>query len=260
MHDDLTGRTALVTGGSRGIGRACCLALTRAGANVAVNYRSNQAAARKTVEECEAIASEVTTGSSSARVISVQADVSQPADVDRMIAEVERELGPIDLLINNAGVFDHVPHEETTLDVWQRALDNNLTSAYLVTWAVKPGMIERNFGRIVNVTSIAALRGRPTCIAYSVSKAGLTAFTKGVAEALAPHNIRVNAVAPGLIATEILDVVEQERLDALVSTTPMERIGQPDDIAEVVLFLLSNQSRFMTGQTVVASGGRVLLP
>lgn len=255
MENDLTGRTALVTGGSRGIGRACCLALARAGARVAVNYRSQESAAAETVRLIKSID---TNGATPA--IAVQADVSNPADVERMIDDVERELGPIELLVNNAGVFDHVPHEETTLDVWQRALDNNLTSAYLVTWALKPGMIERSFGRIVNITSIAALRGRPTCIAYAVSKAGLTSFTKSAAEALAPHNIRMNAVAPGLIDTEILDGVSQERLDALVSTTPLARIGQPDDIAEVVLFLLSERSRFMTGQTVVASGGRVLLP
>lgn len=260
MDNDLTGRTALVTGGSRGIGRACCLTLARAGASVAVNYRSNESAAQETLRQIECISSEGATGSAGARAIAVQADVSQPGDVDRMIAEVKRELGPIELLVNNAGVFDHVPHEETTFDVWRRALDNNLTSAYLVTWAVKPGMIERNFGRIVNITSIAALRGRPTCIAYAVSKAGLTSFTKSVAEALAPHNIRMNAVAPGLIDTEILDGVEQQRLDELIAATPLGRIGRPDDIAEVVLFLLSERSRFMTGQTLVASGGRVLLP
>lgn len=252
MANDLTGRTALVTGGSRGIGRACCLALARAGANVAVNYRSNEAAARETIEQIKATAE--------VRAVAVQADVSQPGDVNRLIADVERELGPIELLVNNAGVFDHVSHEQTTLDVWRRALDNNLTSAYLVTWGVKPGMIERNFGRIVNVTSIAALRARPTCIAYAVSKAGLTSFTKSVAEALAAHNIRVNAVAPGLIDTEILDGVARERLDELVAATPLGRIGRPEDIADVVLFLLSDQSRFMTGQTVVASGGRVVLP
>lgn len=257
MDNDLTGRTALVTGGSRGIGRACCLALARSGTKVAVNYRSNETAAQETVRQIKA----VTEGAiDAAGAITVRADVSQPGDVERMVANVERELGPIELLVNNAGVFDHVSHEETTLEVWQRALDNNLTSAYLVTWAVKSGMIERNFGRIVNVTSIAALRGRPTCIAYAVSKAGLTSFTKSAAEALAPHNIRMNAVAPGLIDTEILDGVEQERLDELVAATPLRRIGQPDDIAEVVLFLLSERSRFMTGQTVVASGGRVLLP
>lgn len=258
MDTNLTGRTALVTGGSRGIGRACSLALARSGANVAVNYRSNESAAQETLRQINAATPRGATGSASA--IAVQADVSQPADVARMIADVERGLGPIELLVNNAGVFDHVSHEETTLAVWQRALDNNLTSAYLVTWAVKPGMIDRKFGRIVNVTSIAALRGRPACIAYAASKAGLTSFTKSVAEALAPYNIRVNAVAPGLIDTEILDGVAQDRLDELVAGTPLGRIGEPDDIADVVLFLLSEQSRFMTGQTVVASGGRVLLP
>lgn len=251
MDTELADRTALVTGGGRGIGRACCLQLARSGARVAVNYRANQQTADETVELVR---------SAGGTAVAVQADVSREEDTERLVREVERELGPIDLLVNNAGVFDYVSHEETTPEIWRRAIDNNLTSAYLVTWAVKSGMIERRFGRIVNIASIAALRGRPMSIAYSVSKAGMVALTKSLSEAVAPFDIRVNAVAPGLIETEILDGVDEQQLAKIVQTTPLRRIGQPDDISELVLFLLSERSRFMTGQTLVASGGRVLLP
>jgi NAD(P)-dependent dehydrogenase (short-subunit alcohol dehydrogenase family) len=190
----------------------------------------------------------------------VQADVSQPNEVDELVADVERILGPVDLLVNNAGVFDYVSHAETTLEIWQRTLDNNLTSAYLVTWAVKDSMLERDFGRIVNMSSISALRPRPNSIAYAASKAGLIGLTKSLAEAVADKNLRVNGIAPGLIETDIIADVDQAALDTIIQATPMKRIGTPEEIAELATFLLSERSRFMTGQTLVASGGRVMLP
>lgn len=246
-----TNRTALVTGGSRGIGRACCLRLAKAGARVAVNCRSDQAAAEETARLVEA---------AGARAFIIRADISVPAEVDRMVAEVTAALGPIDLLVNNAGVFDYVPHTATTPEIWKRSLDVNLTGTYLVTWAVKDGMVERGYGRIVNITSISAVQPRPMSIAYSASKAGVVAFTKSVAAALAPHHVRVNAVAPGLIETEILDGVDQQALNRIIEATPMKRIGTPDEVAALVLFLLSDDSSFTTGQTVDASGGRAMLP
>jgi 3-oxoacyl-[acyl-carrier protein] reductase len=252
MNDrPLAGRTALVTGGAKGIGRSCCLRLAEAGVNIVVNYRSSEEQARETaamVQEC------------GVRSLPIRADVASPEQVASMVRDVESALGPVDLLVNNAGVFDLLSHEETSLEVWRRTLDVNLTGAYLVTWAVKPGMIERGFGRIVNIASIAGLRPRPTSIAYAVSKAGLISFTQSLAEALAPHNIRVNAVAPGLIDTEIIAGVGRERINAIVQSTPLGRIGQGDDIADAVLFLLSDESRFVTGQTLVVCGGRVMLP
>jgi len=247
----LTGRVALVTGGSRGIGRACCLRLAKEGAQVAVNYLHGAEAAAETVRQIEAFGG---------RAVAVQANVADPAEVDRMIASVTAELGPVDLLVNNAGVFEYVPHQELTLELWQRTLTTNLTGAYLVTWGVKEQMVTRGFGRIVNMTSISALQPRPMSMAYAASKAGLVAFTKSLAVALAPHNIRVNAVAPGLIDTEILDGVDQTQLDRLIEATPMGRIGQPEEIAALVYFLLSEESSFTTGQTIVSSGGRATLP
>lgn len=244
-------RTALVTGGSRGIGRAVCVRLAKSGANVAVNYVGNESAAHETAD---LVAAE-------GRIAHVvRADVAAWDDVQQMVRDVEQTLGPIDLLVNNAGVFDYVTHAETTPDVWRRQIDVNLTGVYNATWAVKDGMIARRFGRIVNIASIAGLRPRPMAIAYAASKAGVISFTQSVGEALAGHNIRMNAVAPGLIDTEILDGVEQSALDSLINATPISRIGKPDDVADLVEFLLSERSAFITGQTVVVDGGRVMLP
>ena len=245
------GKTALVTGGSRGIGRACCLRLGEAGARVAVNFCSNEDAAIETARLVEEA------GSSA---ICVRADVASAGDVDRMIGEIDSKLGPVDLLVNNAGVFDYVSHAGTTRAIWQRTIDVNLTGAFLVAWAVKDGMIERGYGRIVNMSSISALDARPMSIAYSASKAGLVGLTKSLAAALAPHKIRVNAVAPGLIDTEILEGVEQSVLERLIDATPMKRIGTPEEIAAMVFFLLSDESGFTTGQTIVSDGGRVMRP
>jgi 3-oxoacyl-[acyl-carrier protein] reductase len=244
-------RTALVTGGSRGIGRACCVRLARAGARVAINYRSDEAAARETAQLVEA---------AGARSLVVQADVSVPDEVERMVGEVTAALGPVDLLVNNAGVFDYVPHTEATLEIWRRTLEVNLTGTFLVTWAVKDAMVARRYGRIVNMTSISALEARPMSIAYAASKAGVVGFTKSIAAALAADNVRVNAVAPGLIDTEILDGVSPQALERIIDNTPMKRIGTPDEVAGLVQFLLSDESSFTTGQTIVASGGRVMLP
>lgn len=251
VNNDFSGRTALVTGGSRGIGRVCVEMLARHGASVAVNFRTNADAAQEAVE---------TVVAAGQRAIAVQADVSDESQVQSMIETVERELGPVELLVNNAGVFHHVDHEATDIDIWNQTMACNLTGVFLVTWAVKQKMIERGFGRIVNVSSISALRARPNAIAYATSKAGLTGFTKSVAEALAGNNVRMNAIAPGLIDTDILNDVEQSKIDELVAATPLGRIGTREDVADLARFLLSEESRFITGQTLVVSGGRVMLP
>lgn len=248
---DFENRNVLVTGGSRGIGRACCERLARAGANVAINYHSAKGEAEETCRRVEALG---------VGAMTVQADVTDPAAVEEMVDAIRDRLGPIDMLVNNAGIFEYVMHDQTTLDHWRRTIDVNLTSMYIVTWAVKEQMIERKFGRIVNMSSISALRSRPYGIAYAASKAGIIAFTQSTAEALITDNIRINAVAPGLIETEIIQDVDPSTLERIVDQTPMGRIGQPVEIADLVHFLLSDASSFMIGQTLVASGGRVMLP
>lgn len=251
MNQEFAGRTALVTGGSRGIGRACAEMLARHGASVAVNFRADADSAQEVIDVVSAAGQ---------RAIAVQADVSDEAQVQSMIETIEQELGAVDLLINNAGVFHFVDHAATDIEIWNQTMACNLTGVFLVTWAVKQKMIERKFGRIVNMSSISALRARPNAIAYAASKAGVTGFTKSVAEAFAGDNIRVNAIAPGLIDTDILSGVEQSTLDSIVAATPLGRIGTPEDVADLARFLLSEESRFITGQTLVVGGGRVMLP
>ena len=251
MNEEFNGRVALVTGGSRGIGRACCERLAEGGADVAINYVSNEKEAQETARRVEA---------AGRRAHIVRGDISSPEQVQAMVDEIVDQLGPIDLLVNNAGIFDWVSHTETTLEIWRREMDINVTGTFLVTWAVKDGMIERGFGRIINMSSTSGLRARPMSIPYATTKAAIVGFTKSLAEALARDNVRVNAVAPGLIETQIIDGVTPAALDRIVENSPIPRIGQPAEVAEIVAFLLSDRSSFMTGQTIVTSGGRVMLP
>jgi 3-oxoacyl-[acyl-carrier protein] reductase len=251
VPEEFAGKVALVTGGARGIGRAICLALARKGARVAINYCRSEGPAQETLDEVRALGADA---------VLVRADVSVQADVTAMVQRIEHVLGPVELLVNNAGIFHLVTHEQLTPEIWQRTLDVNLTGTYHVIWAVKESMIAREFGRIVNITSISGLQARPWCMSYAVTKAGLIALTKGLSAALAPHNIRVNAVAPGLVETRMLRQSPKELIDKIVQETPLKRIGTPEEIAHTVLFLLSEQSSFTTGQTWVADGGRAMLP
>jgi len=250
-NESLKNKTAVITGGARGIGRACCELLAACGAKVAVNYRQRADAAEQVVAEIRA---------NGGQAMAIRADVTSDDDVKAMVEAVRSEFGPVDLLVNNAGIFEIISHEDTTPTKWQEMLDVNLTGTYRVIWAIKSEMIERQQGAIVNISSIAGLRPRPLSIAYAATKAGVIALTKGLAQALAPHGIRVNAVSPGLIDTEMIADVDESLKQQLIADTPIPRLGRPDEIAEVVRFLLSDESSFMTGQTIVASGGRVTLP
>ena len=242
------GRTAVVTGGARGIGRAICVRLARDGAKVAVNYERNEAAAQKTRELIQ---------EEGGKAIIVKADVADAANVDRLMAQAREQLGPIDFLVNNAGIAEHVPHAQMTFRHWKRMLEVNLDGPFLTTWAVKDEMIARRFGRIVNVSSIAGLVMKKNLIHYATSKAALIAFTRSCSEALAPHNIRVNCVAPGLIDTDITQAADQALVQQIIGATPLGRMGQTEEIASVVRFLLSEESSFIAGQTIAICGGRV---
>lgn len=247
---ELSGRVALVTGGSRGIGRAICRILAREGADVAINYANDEAAAR----EAEALV--VAEG---VKCAVVKADVSESEQVDAMVAQTERALGPIDLLVTSAGMV--VPRLGTEVDfaTWQRVMRVNLDGTFLPVMAVKGGMLERKFGRIVCIASIAALRPRPLQMPYGVSKAAVIAFARSCSEAFAP-DVRINTIAPGLIETEMAGKLSPNARRAMIEGTPMKRIGEPEEIAEMALFLLSERASFTTGQCLVASGGRVTLP
>lgn len=241
------GRTAVVTGGSRGIGRSICKMLAENGARVAVNYERNEASARETLAAME----EVADGS-----MIVAADVSNEADVARMMEAVREELGPIDLLVNNAGIANSTSHDQLEFSDWKRMFEVNVDGPFLTTWAVKDEMIEREFGRIVNISSLAAVVLKKNMIHYATTKAAVISFTRHCAEALAPHNVRVNCVAPGLTNTDLAQSANPDQVQQLISITPLGRMAEPTEMATVVKFLLSEESSFVTGQTIVACGGR----
>lgn len=247
---DLDGRTALVTGGSRGIGRAICLRIAAEGARVAINYRQNRAAA-------EAVRDEISTAGGEA--VTVAGDVANADDVAAMVETVEQELGPIDLLVCNAGISNSRDGDPLSYEGWRRVMTTNVDGTFLPVMAVKDGMVSRGFGRIVCIASIAGLRSRPQNVIYATSKAAVIAFVRNISGVLAP-DVRINAVAPGLIETDMIAGMDPERRKGMIGGTPMGRIGQPEEIAETVLFLLSERSSFTTGQTLVASGGRVTVP
>ncbi len=245
------GKLALVTGASRGIGKATALKLAAQGANVAVHYVTAADQAEDVYRQIRAMGREA---------MVVQADISDRESVNKMARKIAGNLGAIDLLVNNAGAVVDSNFDELTPEQWDRTIAINLTGTFNVIWAVKAAMIERNFGRIVNVSSIAALAVRPNQLAYAASKAGVIALTKSCCEPLAQHNIRINSVAPGLIATDMVNEVSPAMIENLCAATPMGRMGEPEEMANVIAFLLSEESSYMTGSTVVASGGRILIP
>ncbi len=240
LYPNLEGRVALVTGAGRGIGRAIALTLAEAGADVAVNYRERAESAEATAKEIRALGR---------RAEIAQADVSRSAEVARLVETTEASLGPIDILINNAGVSEPCTIEELTEELFERTLTINLKSAFLCTQAVLPGMQARGFGRIVNISSGAARGAGAVGVHYNASKAGMEGLTRGYAARVIKDGVTVNAVAPSLIATEM---VKPHRL-ANLPNIPVGRLGETGEIASVVLMVVGNA--YMTGQTVAANGG-----
>jgi 3-oxoacyl-[acyl-carrier protein] reductase len=237
---DLSGKVTLVTGGSRGIGRAIAVAFAKAGAAVAIDYRTNSAAANET---CAAISD------AGGRSAAVQADVSRPEEVSRLVAAAEDRLGPIDVLVNNAGIAPVRSLEDLSERDWDETSDVNLKSAFLLTRAVVPGMRQRRWGRIVNVSSTAAFVGGIVGPHYAASKAGMIGLTHGYASRLAKDGITVNAIAPALIQT---DMVSQNP-NARAEWIPMGRLGTVEEVADVALLLATNG--YITGQTIHVNGG-----
>ena len=242
-------QTALVTGSSRGIGRAIAVELAREGWAVCVNYLEHREAAEDLVrllraEDWEAIA--------------VRADVSDRDAVEAMVRTAQAELGPIELLVNNAGISYQGLFQDTSNEIWDRTLAVNLTGARNAAQAVLPHMLSEKRGCIVNISSMWGLRGASCEVAYACSKAAIIGLTRSLALELAPSGIRVNCVAPGCIETDMVRVLGEETRAMLVAETPLGRLGTPEDIAHAVAFFASEKASFLTGQVLTADGGFIV--
>ena len=245
----LTGRTALVTGAGRGIGRATALRLARDGARIAINYRGNTAAAEDTKRSVEA-------AGSSASLI--PGDVSIDEEAERVVKEaVAFGDGKLDILVNNAGITRDNLVLRMSPDEWDAVLDLNLRGAFLVTKAALRPMMRQRGGRIVNVSSISGVVGNAGQANYSAAKAGLIAFTKTVAREMAARNITANAVAPGFVPTDLTRIVPQAVQDALLKQIPLGRFGTAEDVANAIAFLVSDEASYITGQVLIVDGGMV---
>lgn len=246
---NLTGKVALVTGASRGIGQATAIELAKAGADVVVNFIGNEAVAQETVEKIEALGR---------KAIKIKANVGDADDVQAMVDEAIATFGHIDILVNNAGITRDGLLIRMKDSDWDEVLNINLKGVYLVTKAVAKLMVKQRAGRIINMTSVSGVTGNVGQANYAAAKAGVIGFTKTCAKELAARGITVNAVAPGFIETAMTDVLPEKIKEGIAATVPFGRMGQSEEIASVVTFLASDFASYITGQVLNVDGGMVM--
>ncbi len=243
---NLTGKTAIITGGSRGIGKAIALKLASLGANIVINYTSRSQQANSVVEEIKALGREA---------LAFQADVSKLDEVQKLIKEVEAHFPTIDILVNNAGITRDNLLIRMKEEEWDQVISTNLKGTYNCTKAVIRKMIKQKSGKIINIASVVGVVGNAGQANYAASKAGIIGFTKSVAKELASRGINVNAIAPGFIQTDMTDVISEEAKQFLMEQIPMKQLGTPEDIANVAAFLCSEYAQYITGQVIHVDGG-----
>ncbi len=247
---DLTGKSALVTGGSRGIGRAIALRLATQGADVAFSYKGNAAAAAETTSAIEAMGR---------RALAVQADVSDVAAAETVVKATIQAFGKVDILVNNAGITRDDLIMRMTEDAWRDVLETNLFGAFWMIKAVTRPMLKARGGRIINMTSVSGQAGQTGQANYSAAKAGLIGLTKATARELASRGITCNAVAPGFVLTELTEGLPDALKDEITARTPLGRFGTTQEIADAVAFLASDEAAYITGQVLAVDGGLVMM-
>jgi 3-oxoacyl-[acyl-carrier protein] reductase len=247
---DLTGKAALVTGGSRGIGKAIALRLARQGADVAFSYRGNADAAKATAAEIESIGT---------KALAIQGDVKDPGSAEAVVRSALEAFGKIDILVNNAGITRDDLIMRMTEEAWRDVLETNLFGAFWMTKAVTRPMLKARAGRIVNITSVSGQAGQMGQANYSSAKAGLIGLTKATARELASRSITVNAVAPGFVLTELTKDLPEALQTEITSRTPLGRFGTTEEVADTVAFLASDEAGYITGQVLAVDGGLVMM-
>jgi 3-oxoacyl-[acyl-carrier protein] reductase len=247
---DLSGKTALVTGGSRGIGRAIVTRLATQGADVAFTYKGNAGAAAEVVAAVEALGR---------KALAVQGDASQPETAEAVVKQVLEAFAKIDILVNNAGVTRDDLIMRMSIEAWREVLETNLFGAFYMTKAVTRPMLKAKSGRIINITSVSGQAGQTGQANYSSAKAGLIGLTKATARELASRGITCNAVAPGFVLTELTRDLPQPLMDQITAQTPLGRFGTTEEIANAVAFLASDEAAFITGQVLAVDGGLVMM-
>ena len=247
---DLIGKAALVTGGSRGIGKAIGLRLARQGADVAFSYRGNADAAKATADELESIGT---------KALAIQGDVKDPGSAEVVVKAALEAFGKVDILVNNAGVTRDDLIMRMTEEAWRDVLETNLFGAFWMTKAVTRPMLKARSGRIVNITSVSGQAGQMGQANYSSAKAGLIGLTKATARELASRGITVNAVAPGFVLTELTRDLPEALVSEITSRTPLGRFGTTEEVADAVAFLASDEAGYITGQVLAVDGGLVMM-